>query len=152
LGGLAPGYFEPVLSDKTISWSIKKRQKKSFDFEEPRRFNRPYQPNWVIDLTGPDGKKYVISRRLIQKILKEFKLRRSAPSEQEPPPPRVGIPDNAEILEDGTLVENHSVCGKPLARSIEELERFKAIPVTWEFEGVRWYCDCGMPEPRFKAV
>jgi hypothetical protein len=139
-----------VISDETISWSVKKRRKKSFDFEEPGRWNRPYQINWVIDLTGPDGKKYVISRRLIQKILKEFKLRRSAPSEQEPPqevsrrkgplrpPPRVGIPDN---------VEYHSVCGKPLARSIEELERFKAIPVTWEFEGIRWYCDCGMPEP-----
>jgi hypothetical protein len=55
-------------------------------------------------------------------------------SEQEPPPPRVRNPDN---------VENHSGCGKPLARSIEELERFKATPVTWEFEGVRWYCDCG---------
>jgi hypothetical protein len=55
-------------------------------------------------------------------------------SEQEPPPPRCGNPDN---------VENHSVCGKPLARSIEELEKFKATPVTWEFEGVRWYCDCG---------
>jgi hypothetical protein len=55
-------------------------------------------------------------------------------SELEPPPPRIGDPDN---------VENHSVCGKPLARSIEELERFKATPVTWEFEGDRWYCDCG---------
>jgi len=134
VGGLAVGHCDPVISDETISWSYKRR-KRSFDFEEPGRWNGPYQTNWVIDLTGPDGKKYVISRRLIQKILREFKLRRSAPSEQEPPPPRVGGgPDN---------VENHSVCGKPLARSIEELERFKAIPVTWEFEGDRWYCNCG---------
>jgi hypothetical protein len=55
-------------------------------------------------------------------------------SEQEPPAPNVGNPDN---------VENHSVCGKPLARSLEELAKFKATPVTWEFEGDRWYCDCG---------
>jgi len=55
-------------------------------------------------------------------------------SEQEPPPPRFGNPDN---------VETHSVCGKPLARSLEELARFKGTPVTWEFEGERWYCNCG---------
>jgi hypothetical protein len=66
-------------------------------------------------------------KKLAQKRAKRF-------SEQEPPPPRFGNPDNRE---------NHSVCGKPLARSLEELTKFKATPVTWEFEGDRWYCNCG---------
>ena len=39
-------------------------------------------------------------------------------------------------------VENHSVCGKPLPRSIEELAYFKAAHGSAP-EGNRWYCECG---------
>jgi len=56
--------------------------------------------------------------------------------ESLPPRSRPGNPKNRE---------NHSVCGKPLPRSIEELARFKASPrSTIEAPGGdRWYCTCG---------
>ena len=55
----------------------------------------------------------------------------------EPPPPyprRPGAPDR---------LENHSVCGKPLPRSIEELADFKKAH-GYAPEGNRWYCECGL--------
>jgi len=84
-----------------------------------------------MEIKDADRKAIAKEKREIKKLAQK---RATRFSEQEPPPPNFGNPDN---------VENHSVCGKPLARSLEELARFKATPVTWEFEGDRWYCNCG---------
>ena len=49
-------------------------------------------------------------------------------------PIRVGVSN--------TSYENHSVCGKPLPRSIEELAFFQKAYGSAP-EGDRWYCECG---------
>ena len=75
--------------------------------------------------------KKVMEKREIKKAQEHDQARRLAAS---PIPRRPGRRER---------VENHSVCGKPLPRSIEELAYFKAAHGSAP-EGNRWYCECGL--------
>jgi len=70
----------------------------------------------------------------------EEKQRVSTADQRRLQPIRVGASD---VGTRSRMSLEYHTCGKPFARSLEELAKFKATPVTWEFGGDRWYCNCG---------
>jgi hypothetical protein len=102
----------------------------------------------LIQVAAADAGKKLKQReksRIYQQNAKAKKLAKEAAAageyeRLEPERLRVGASD---VGTRSRMSLEYHTCGKPLARSLEELETFKAAPVTWEFEGDRWYCDCG---------